>query len=245
MKKTLSIGKTLAASFQFLISNFDKRIKEGFPAVLLITIAFNILNYLMTKEVATNFTIFFFFAFTMIVSSAIGVCVHEEIINKNKIIFTKEFLSPRSIKYFINFLALTVIALSPLLLHFIIRKILTVESNHASGLLMMWIFTTILSLKLIFILPKLTLGLDYKYNFKELNMIGSKLFLLFTIVTVIFLVPSMIYLTLQLSFMTSYKELYEVIKPLFDVGSFYISYLNYITIFAVISYAFKDTVLKK
>ena len=100
MKKTLSIGKTLAESFQFLISNFDKRIKEGFPAVLLITIAFNILNYLMTKEVATNFTIFFFFAFTIIVSSAIGVCVHEEIINKNKIIFTKEFLSPRSIKYF-------------------------------------------------------------------------------------------------------------------------------------------------
>ena len=97
-----------------------------------------------------------------------------------------------------------------------------------------------LSLKLIFILPKITLGMQYKYNLKELNMIGSKLFLLFTIVTIVFLVPSMIYLTLQLSFMTSYKELYEVIKPLFDAGSFYISYLNYITIFAVISFAFKD-----
>ena len=62
--------------------------------------------------------------------------------------------------------------------------------------------------------------MNFKYNAKELNMIGSKLFLLFTIVTVVFLVPSMIYLTLQLSFMTSYKDIYQAVKPLFDVGSF-------------------------
>ena len=240
MKKDISIGKTLANSFEFLITNFDKRLKEGLPAVIFITIAFNALNYLISNEVATNFTIFFFFIFTMIVSSAIGVCVHEEILNKSKIVFLKEFLSVRSIKYFINFLALTLIALSPLLIHFIIKNILTIQSEHASGLLILWIFTTILSLKFIFILPKLTLGMNYKYDFKELNSIGSKLFLLLTIVTIIFLVPSMIYLTLQLSFMTSYKDIYQMIKPLFDVGSFYISYLNYITIFAVISYAFKD-----
>ena len=103
-----------------------------------------------------------------------------------------------------------------------------------------WIFTTLVALKLIFILPKLTLGINYKYSISEFNKIGSKLFLLMTIVTVIFLVPSMIYLTLQLSFMTSYKDLYPVIKPLFDIGSFYISYLNYIAIFAVISFAFKE-----
>jgi len=240
MKKDISIGKTLANSFQFLITNFDKRLKEGLPAVIFITIAFNALNYLISNEVATNFTIFFFFIFTMIVSSAIGVCVHEEILNKSKIFFLKEFLSVRSIKYFINFLVLTLIALSPLLIHFVTKNILTIQTVHASGLLILWIFTTILSLKFIFILPKLTLGMNYKYDFKELNSIGSKLFLLLTIVTIIFLVPSMIYLTLQLSFMTSYKDIYQMIKPLFDVGSFYISYLNYITIFAVISYAFKD-----
>ena len=240
MKKDISIGKTLANSFQFLITNFDKRLKEGLPAVIFITIAFNILNYLISNEIATNFTILFFFIFTMIISSAIGVCVHEEILNKSKIVFFKEFLSPRSIKYFFNFLALTIVALSPLLIHFVLKNILIIKSDHASGFLILWIFTTILSLKLIFILPKLTLGINYKYDFKELNSIGSKLFLLLTIVTIIFLVPSMIYLTLQLSFMTSYKELYQIIKPLFDLGSFYISYLNYITIFAVISYAFKD-----
>ena len=60
MKKDISIGKTLANSFQFLITNFDKRLKEGLPAVIFITIAFNILNYLISNEIATNFTIFFF-----------------------------------------------------------------------------------------------------------------------------------------------------------------------------------------
>ena len=104
MKKNISIGQTLANSFQFLISNFSKRLKDGFPAVIFITIAFNILNYLITKDIATNFTIVFFFIFTMIISSAIGICVHEEILNKSKPIFIKEFLSARSLKYFLNFL---------------------------------------------------------------------------------------------------------------------------------------------
>ena len=240
MKKNISIGQTLANSFQFLISNFSKRLKDGFPAVVFITIAFNVLNYLITKDIATNFTIIFFFIFTMIISSAIGICVHEEILNKSKPIFIKEFLSARSLKYFLNFLILTFIALSPIIFHFIFKNSLALNNNLKSALLIFWIFTTLVALKLIFILPKLTLGINYKYNIHEFNKIGSKLFLLMTIVTVIFLVPSMIYLTLQLSFMTSYKELYPVIKPLFDIGSFYISYLNYITIFAVISFAFKE-----
>ena len=240
MKNNISIGKTLANSFQFLINNFDKRLKEGFPAVIFITIAFNILNYLMSNSVATNFTIFLFFIFTMIISSAIGVCVHDEILNNKKTLFLREFLSFRSLRYFFNFLLLTIIALSPLLLHFILKKVIEIESDHLSGLLVLWIFTTVLALKLIFILPKVSLGLNFKYSFKEFNIIGSKLFLLFTIVTVVFLVPSMIFLTLQLSFMTSYKNIYDVVKPLFDIGSFYISYLNYITVFAVISYSFKD-----
>ena len=110
MKKNISIGQTLANSFQFLVSNFSKRLKDGFPAVIFITIAFNILNYLITKDIATNFTIVFFFIFTMIISSAIGICVHEEILNKSKPIFIKEFLSARSLKYFLNFLILTFIA---------------------------------------------------------------------------------------------------------------------------------------
>ena len=244
MKNDISIGKTLASSFQYLFSNFSKRLKDGFPAVIFITIAFNILNYLMSNKIATNFTVMFFFLFVMIITSAIGICVHEEILNKKKVSFLREFLSKRSLKYFFNFLALTLIALSPLLIHFVMRKVLTIQNENVSAILIFWIFTTILSLKLIFILPKLALGINFKYNAKELNMIGSKLFLLFTIVTIVFLVPSMIYLTLQLSFMTSYKDIYQAAKPLFDVGSFYISYFNYLTVFAVISYAFKEYISK-
>ncbi|MEK9959277.1 MAG: hypothetical protein VW541_02560 [Pelagibacteraceae bacterium] len=92
MKNNISIGKTLANSFQFLINNFGERLKEGFPAVILITIVFNILNFLITKSVATNFTVILFFIFTMIVTSAIGVCVHDEIVNKKKTFFLREFL---------------------------------------------------------------------------------------------------------------------------------------------------------
>ena len=129
MKKNISIGQTLANSFQFLISNFSKRLKDGFPAVIFITIAFNILNYLITKDIATNFTIVFFFIFTMIISSAIGICVHEEILNKSKPIFIKEFLSARSLKYFLNFLILTFIALSPIIFHFIFKNSLILNDN--------------------------------------------------------------------------------------------------------------------
>ena len=57
MKNDISIGKTLASSFQYLFSNFSKRLKDGFPAVIFITIAFNIHNYLMSNKIATNFTI--------------------------------------------------------------------------------------------------------------------------------------------------------------------------------------------
>ena len=83
MKNDISIGKTLSSSFQYLFSNFSKRLKDGFPAVIFITIAFNILNYLMSNKIATNFTVIFFL-FVMIITSAIGICVHEEIFKKKK-----------------------------------------------------------------------------------------------------------------------------------------------------------------
>ena len=66
----------------------------------------------------------------MIITSAIGICVHEEILNKKKISFLREFLSTRSLRYFFNFLALTLIALSPLLIHFVMRKVLTIQNEN-------------------------------------------------------------------------------------------------------------------
>ena len=102
----------------------------------------------------------------------------------------------------------------------------------------------IFSLKLIFILPKLTLGLDYKYNIKELNSVGAQLFFLFTIITLIFAVPTLIYFTIQIQLMSFFKGNYYFLKPLMDIVFFYIYYFNYIVFFAVISYAYKEYSLK-
>jgi len=61
MKNNISIGKTLANSFQFLIDNFDQKFKEGLPAVLIFTIIFYARSYLISNGIATNFTIIIFF----------------------------------------------------------------------------------------------------------------------------------------------------------------------------------------
>ena len=58
IKKNLLISEILKSSFDFIFSNIVRRVKEGFLVVLLITIAFNGLNYLITNSLATNFTIF-------------------------------------------------------------------------------------------------------------------------------------------------------------------------------------------
>ena len=70
-----------------LFSNFSKRIREGFPPVLILTIAFNLLDYLISNEIATKFTIIIFSILITLITSAIGVCVHEEILSNKNLIF--------------------------------------------------------------------------------------------------------------------------------------------------------------
>ena len=242
MKNNISIGKTLANSFQFLIDNFDRKFKEGLPAVLIFTIIFYARSYLISNGIATNFTIIIFFIITLLVASTIGICVHEEILNKRKFYFFKEFMSFKSLKYTFNFLNISLIAFIPLILFFVKSSSLQPESILI--FLIGTIFTMIFSLKLIFILPKLTLGLDYKYNIKELNSVGAQLFFLFTIITLIFAVPTLIYFTIQIQLMSFFKGNYYFLKPLMDIVFFYIYYFNYIVFFAVISYAYKEYSLK-
>jgi len=67
------------------------------------------------------------------------------------------------------------------------------------------------------------------------------LFLIFIIITIIFFIPSVFVLSFQVSILNSNSQLYLVIKPMFDFISFYISYLNYLVIFAAISYVYKKT----
>jgi hypothetical protein len=99
----------------------------------------------------------------------------------------------------------------------------------------------VFALKLIFILPKVALNKNFSYSIQELNNFGFKLFLIFIIITIIFFIPSVFVLSFQVSILNSNSQLYLVIKPMFDFISFYISYLNYLVIFAAISYVYKKT----
>ena len=56
----MNIGSILSQSFKYAFSNFSNRIREGFPPVLILTIAFNLLDYLISNEIATKFTIIIF-----------------------------------------------------------------------------------------------------------------------------------------------------------------------------------------
>ena len=92
----MNIGSILSQSFKYAFSNFSKRIREGFPPVLILTITFNLLDYLISNEIATKFTIFIFSLIIMLITSAIGICVHEEIITNKKFNFLREFFTKKN-----------------------------------------------------------------------------------------------------------------------------------------------------
>ena len=84
--------------------------------------------------------------------------------------------------------------MSPIIGFFILKESTIINQNSSGLFIILWIFTTIFALKLIFILPKIATQNDYKLNLLEANNIGSQLFLLISIITVIFLLPSFIFL---------------------------------------------------
>lgn len=240
---SFAISEILNKSFKFIFANLTSRLKDGFLLVMLITFSFNALNALMANALATNFTILLFIFFSMLLMSSIGISVHKEILSNYKQSFFSEFLSLKNIKYFINIFLITLVAIFPLLIHFLfkISNKMEILGLNISYLFILWILTCILSLKFIFILPKIALDYDYKYSFSELNTVGSKLFIIFFIITIFFFVPSIIILSLQIALLNSNSQFYVFVKPIFDLISFYISYLNYLVVFAAISYAYKKT----
>ena len=241
----MNIGSILSQSFKYAFSNFSNRIREGFPPVLILTIAFNLLDYLISNEIATKFTIIIFSILITLITSAIGVCVHEEILSNKKFNFLSEFFSKKNIKYLAGFILITLIALSPIIIFFVLKDNLNINQNTSALFIILWIFTTIFALKLIFILPKIATQANYKLKLTEINDIGSQLFILISIITIVFLLPSYIYLFLQISILKSFAETSSFLKPLFDLGSFYITYMNYLVFFAVISFSYKATLIKK
>jgi len=243
LKKTFSLGEVLSSSFQFVFSNFSKRLKDGFVIVFIVTVAFNLLNFLINKSIATNFTIVLFILFSMFLTSSVGISVHREILVKIKQPYLSELLTANCFKYFLTILTLTIIAVSPLIIHYLFKssgnlKILNLDISY---LFFFWIFSVIISLKFIFNLPKIALNKKTQFSLTSMNGCGNKLFVLFIVITLIFFIPSFIILSVQITLLTNNQEIYAIAKPLFDLLSFYISYINYLVLFAAISFAYQKS----
>ena len=65
---------------------------------------FNGLNFLISSSLATNFTIFLFITFSILLMSSIGISIHKEIIENQKQDFFLDFLSIKNFKYFLTIL---------------------------------------------------------------------------------------------------------------------------------------------
>ena len=92
----------------------------------------------------------------------------------------------------------------------------------------------------ILVLPKISL--NQRINIlsgKEFNNYSGKLFLIFLIISLTFVLPTYFIFSFQVYFIENSKEFYKFIKPFFDFCSFFISYLNYTMVFAALSYSYK------
>ena len=90
---------------------------------------------------------------------------------------------------------ITLIALSPIIIFFVLKVNLNINQNTSALFIILWIFTTIFALKLIFILPKIATQANYKLKLTEINDIGSQLFILISIIIVDYI--SLNYLTIK------------------------------------------------
>jgi len=86
---------------------------------------------------------------------------------------------------------------------------------------------------------KIALDKKTQFSITSMNECGNKLFVLFIVITLIFFIPSFIILSVQITLLTNNQEIYAIAKPLFDLLSFYISYINYLVLFAAISFAYQ------
>jgi hypothetical protein len=173
--------------------------------------------------------------------SSVGISIHKEILEKKEQDYFLDFLSVKNFKYFFAITAITLISISPLIFHYLFKSFgkNALFNLSISFLFMLWIFSSAFALRFIFILPKIALNKKIKPYIKQMNHEGFQFLGLFVVVTIIFFIPSSIILSLQISLSGSNAQFFTFIKPLFDFVSFYISYFNYLIIFAAISYSYK------
>ena len=245
MNDILSISEIVSKSFSYIFKDIKKIFRESFFTVLFLTIIFNVLYFLVLKSIATKFTFFIIFALMGLVISTIGYKVHRDIL-LNQTIFNPLFkmFDLNNIRYLFYSTLISSIALSPVFLKYYLdrNEIGTIFGADSRYVVLLLIPTIYLAFKLILILPKISLNKSISIlSGKEFNDFSGKLFVIFLIITLAFILPTYLIFAIQVYFLQNLQDFYKFLKPFFDFMSFFVSYLNYAAVFAALSYSYKAT----
>ena len=245
MNDILSISQIVSKSFSYIFKDIKKIFRESFYTVLFLTIIFNVLYFLVLKSIATKFTFFIIFALMGLVISTIGYKVHRDIL-LNQTIFNPLFkmFDLNNIRYLFYSTLISSIALSPVFLKYYLdrNEIGTIFGADSRYVVLLLIPTIYLAFKLILILPKISLNKSISVlSGKEFNDLSGKLFVIFIIITLAFILPTYLIFAIQVYFLQNSQDFYKFLKPFFDFMSFFVSYLNYAAVFAALSYSYKAT----
>ncbi len=244
MKDDISINEIIVKSFTYIFQDFTKIIKESFFTVFLLTLIFNGLYFLVLENIATKFTFFIFFTLMGLIISTIAYKVHRNILLNQKVQNPLlKIFDLVNIKYLFCSSLVSIFALGPILLKIYLDKnnISTLLGVDTKYLLLVLLISVFLSFKVIINLPQISLNNSVNIIREKIsNTAAAKLFLIFIIITLVFLLPTYIILSVQIYFLENSKEFYKFAKPLFDFISFFISYLNYAVVFAALSYSYKE-----
>ena len=245
MNDNLSISEIVSKSFSYIFKDIKKIFRESFFTVLALTIIFNGLYFLVLKNIATKFTFFIIFALMGLVISTIAYKVHRDIL-LNQTILNPLFkmFDFTNIRYLFYSTLISSFALSPIFLKYYLDRndmstLFGADSRYVALLLIPTIY---LAFKLILILPKISLNKSVSiFSGIEFNDFSGKLFAIFLVITLVFIIPTYLIFALQVYFLENSQEFYKFLKPFFDFISFFVSYLNYATVFAALSYSYKVT----
>ena len=245
MNDNLSISEILSKSFSYVFKDIKKIFRESFFTVLFLTIIFNSLYFLVLKNIATKFTFFIIFALMGLVISTIAYKVHRDIL-LNQTVFNPliKMFDLTNIRYLFYSTLISSFALSPVFIKYYLDRndISTLFGADSRYVILLLIPTIYLAFKLILILSKVSLNKRISiFSGKEFNNFSGKLFLIFLIITLAFILATYLIFTFQVYFLENSQEFYKFLKPLFDFVSFFVSYLNYAAVFAALSYAYEVT----
>lgn len=245
MNDNLIVSEIVSKSFSYIFKDIKKIFRESFFTVLLLTIIFNVLYFLVLKGIATKFTFFIIFALMGSVISTIAYKVHRDIL-LNQTIFNPLFkmLDLTNIRYLFYSTLISFLALSPIFLKYYLDRnsINTILGADSRYVVLLLIPTIYLTFKLILILPKISLNKSISvFAGKEFNNFSGKLFLIFLIITLAFILPTYVIFAVQVYLLQNMQDFYKFLKPFFDFISFFVSYLNYAAVFAALSYSYKAT----